>query len=167
MEVADEIAADIPADADIIANEVRGEVDIELDGQRYVLRPSHTAIKAMERKTAMPLVQLAALAEQCLLSQEAQEIVVTELVRAWGRELAVDEYATAAQKSVATSARAASPEAIGELLFSVGVIPVQARVAIVLKLAAAGGCLPSGEVKATEEETVTMTPETPSVADQE
>lgn len=137
------------------ANDLRGEVDIELDGQRYVLRPSYTAIKAMEKKTGQPMLQLATLAEQGALDQETQAIVVTELVRAWGREIVVDEYASAADKATATAARGANPDIIGELLYSVGVMAVQPRIAIVLGLAVTGGCLPSGELKPTG----TATPE--------
>lgn len=131
------------------ANAVRGEVDLVLEGQRFVLRPSYTAIVAMEKKTGLPLIQLAQLAEQGCLSQDAQGIVVTELVRAWGRALIVDEYATAADKAIATSAKGANADTIAELLYPVGVMAVQPRVAIVLGLALTGGCLPSGELKAT------------------
>jgi hypothetical protein len=139
------------------ANELRGEVDIVLDGQRFVLRPSYTAVKAMERKTEKPLIELAQLAEMGMLMQDAQAIVVTELVRAWGRALVLDEYATGEEKAIATSARGANVDAIGELLFTTGAMSVQPRVAIVLGMALTGGCLPSGEAKPTE----TKTPEIP------
>lgn len=142
------------------ANELRGEVDLVLDGQRFVLRPSYTAIVAMEKKTGFALLQLVQLAEQGALPQEAQAIVVTELVRAWGREQVLGEYATAAEKAMATSARAADQDTIAELLYPVGVMAVQPRVAIVLGLAATGGCLPSGEVKAAGK----TTPEIPVAA---
>ncbi|TCP33275.1 GTA-gp10 family protein [Sphingomonas sp. BK235] len=142
------------------ANELRGEVDLVLDGQSFVLRPSFTAIVAMEKKTGLALLQLAQLAEQGALTLEAQAIVVTELVRAWGREQALDEYASAAERAHVTAAKAAGQDAIAELLFPVGVMAVQPRIALVLGLAATGGCLPSGEAKATG----TMIPETP-VAD--
>lgn len=139
------------------ANELRGEVDIVLDGQRFILRPSYTAILAIERKAGKPLLELAALAEQSMLTQEAQAIVVTELVRAWGRGLVLDEYSSAEEKSIATTAKAANAESMGELLFSVGAMAVQPRVAIVLGAALTGGCLPTGELKPTE----TTTPEIP------
>lgn len=142
------------------ANEIRGEVDLVLEGQRFVLRPSYTAIVAMEKKTGAPLMQLAQLAEAGALSQEAQAIVVTELVRAWGRELVDGEYASAAEKAIASSARGANADTIGELLYPVGVMAVQPRLAIVLGLALTGGCLPSGETKAAE----TTIPEIPAVA---
>lgn len=129
------------------ANELRGEVDIELDGQRFVLRPSYTAIIAAEKKTGRPLVELATLAEQVSLPQDAQAIVVTELVRAWGRSLVLDEYATAEERAIATSAKHANPDAMGELLYGVGAMAVQPRLAIVLGMALTGGCLPSGEAK--------------------
>lgn len=142
------------------ANEVRGEIDLVLEGQSYVLRPSHQAIIAMEKKTGRSLIELAALAEQSMLDQATQAIVVTELIRAWGRSIQIDEYASGAEKAVATSAKAANVDTIGELLFSVGVLAIQPRVAIVLGLALTGGCLPSGEVKATG----MTTSETPAAA---
>jgi len=139
------------------ANELRGEVDIVLDGQRFILRPSYTAILAMERKAAKPLLELAALAEQSMLTQEAQAIVVTELVRAWGRSLVLNEYSSAEERSIATTAKGANAESMGELLFGVGTMAVQPRIAVVLGAALTGGCLPSGELKPTE----TTTPEIP------
>ena len=139
------------------ANEVRGEVDLVLDGQRFVLRPSYTAIIAMEKKTGRPLLELASLTEQGCLSQEAQAIVVTELIRAWGRSFVLDEYASAADKAIATAAKGSNAETIGELLYPVGAMAVQPRVAVVLGMALTGGCLPSGEVKPT----ATTTPEIP------
>lgn len=141
------------------ANEIRGEVDLVLDGQRFVLRPSYTAIAAMEKKTGAPLMQLAQLAEQACLGQEQQAIVVTELVRAWGRSIVIDEYASASDRAIATSAKAANVDTIGELLYPVGVMAVQPRVAIVLGLALTGGCLPSGELKPAG---MTTTPEIPA-----
>ena len=129
------------------ANDVRGEVDLVLEGQRFVLRPSYTAIVAMEKKTGAPLLQLAQLAEEGCLNQEQQAIVVTELVRAWGRSLVDDEYASAADRAIASSARGANVDTIGELLYPVGLMSVQPRIAIVLGLALTGGCLPSGEMK--------------------
>lgn len=131
------------------ANGLRGEVDLVLDGQRFVLLPSYTAIVAMEKKAGKPLLELAALAEQGLLPQEVQALVVTELVRAWGRGLMLDEYASANDKAVATAAKGANVESIGELLYGVGAMAVQPRIAIVLGMALTGGCLPSGEAKPT------------------
>ena len=139
------------------ANELRGEADIMLGGQRFVLRPSYMAIVVIEKKTGKPLMELAASAEQSLLTQEAQAIVVTELVRAWGREIVLDEYSSAEEKSIATTAKGANAESIGELLYSIGALAVQPRLAVVLGAAVTGGCLPSGELKPTE----TMTPEIP------
>lgn len=140
------------------ANALRGEIDLELEGQSYVLRPSYQAIIAMEKKTGRSLIELASLAEQSMLDQGTQAIVTTELIRAWGRSIQIDEYASGAEKAVATAAKAANVETIGELLFSVGVLSVQPRIAIVLGLALTGGCLPSGEMKATGTMTTSETP---------
>lgn len=139
------------------ANDLRGEVDLVLDGQRFVLRPSYTAVKAMERKSGKPLFELAQLAELGMLTQEVQAIVVTELVRAWGRGIVLDEYATAEDRASATAAKGANADSMGELLYGVGAMSVQPRVAVVLGMALTGGCLPSGEAKPTE----TTTPEIP------
>lgn len=139
------------------ANELRGEVDIVLEGQRFVLRPSYTAVVVMEKKAGKPLFELAALAEQIMMPQETQAIVTTELVRAWGRELVTDEYSTAEERATASAAKGVNAERMGELLYSVGAMAVQPRIAMVLGLALTGGCLPSGEAKPTE----TKTPEIP------
>lgn len=129
------------------AEELRGEVDLVLDGQRFVLRPSYAAIVAMEKKTGRSLLELATMAEQTVLPQETQAVVTTELVRAWGRGLALDEYASAADRAIATSAKGASADTMGELLYGVGAMAVQPRLAVVLGMALTGGCLPSGEAK--------------------
>ena len=138
--------------------DLSGEVDLKLEGQAFVLRPSYQAIVAMEKKTGKSLIELATLAEQCALNQEQQAIVTTELIRAWGRSLQVDEYASASERIVATSARGANVDSIGEMLYSVGPLAVQPRIAMVLGLAATGGCLPSGEVKTAGTMTTTETP---------
>lgn len=143
----------------ITANEIRGEVDLVLDGQSFVLRPSYTAIVAMEKKAGRSLIELAQLSEQGALTQEQQAIVVTELVRAWGRELAEDEYATAAQKAMITAARSANADTIGELLYPVGVMEVQPRLHLVLGMALTGGYTPEGKLKPAETMT---TPEIPA-----
>lgn len=140
------------------ANELRGEIDLVLEGQSYVLRPSHQAIIAMEKKTGRSLIELASLAEQSMLDQVTQAIVTTELIRAWGRSIQIDEYASGAERAVATAAKAANVETIGDLLYSVGVLSVQPRIAIVLGLALTGGCLPSGEMRATGTMTTSATP---------
>lgn len=140
------------------ANELRGEVDLVLDGQRFVLRPAYTAIVAMEKKTSRPLVELATLAEQVALPQDVQAIVVTELVRAWGRGIVIDEYISAENRALATAAKHANSDSMGELLYGVGAMAVQPRIAIVLGMALTGGCLPSGEAKPAG----TMTAEIPA-----
>lgn len=138
---------------DAEANDLRGEVDLVLDGRSFVLRPSYTAIVAAERKTKRPLAELVTLAEACALTQADQAIVTTELIRAWGREIEEDEYASEAQKRMVTAAKRADADAIGEMLYSAGVMAVQPRLHLVLGMALTGGCLPSGELKPTEKKT--------------
>ncbi len=139
------------------ANELRGEVDIVLEGQRFILRPSYTAIVVVEKKTGKALLELAALADQGMMTQEVQAIVTTELVRAWGRDLVVDEYSSPDDRSTASAAKGVNADRMGELLYTVGTMAVQPRIAMVLGMALTGGCLPSGEAKPT----ATKTPEIP------
>ena len=131
-----------------IANEVRGEVDIELDGQSFVLRPSYGAIVSIEKQTGKPLIELASLADVSALPLNDLAICVTEMVRAWGRQAVVDDLTPAAERGAISAASGASKEAIGELIYSAGVMFAYPRVAIALARAASGGCLPSGEPKA-------------------
>jgi len=118
------------------ANDLRGEVDLELDGQSFVLRPSYEAVIACERQTGKSLIELAIAADNGTMGTEAAAIVVTECIRAWGR--------ANADRAVA----AVNAKRIGELLYDYGVMGVLPRVAIVLSRAASGGVTASGEPKA-------------------
>lgn len=142
------------------AEELRGEVDIELDGQRFVLRPSWQAVRKIEGLLGRALIPLAMQAEQSALNQDELAIIVAELVRAWGQSLQVDDATPLIDKANASAARGVNAERIGELLYSVGAMNVMPRVSLVLGLAASGGCLPSGELKTAETMTI---PETSAV----
>tara|TARA_R110000787_G_scaffold208846_8_gene318909 strand:- start:3772 stop:4197 length:426 start_codon:yes stop_codon:yes gene_type:complete len=117
------------------ANELRGEVDLYLEGERFVLRPSYTAIQNIERLTGKTMVQLAVAADENALSQDDCAAVVGEMIRAWG--VAVDHPV----------AKMVNDRRIGELLFEHGLMAVMPRITLVLTMAATGGCLASGEVK--------------------
>ncbi|MCH4894008.1 hypothetical protein GO308_12870 [Sphingomonas sp. SFZ2018-12] len=127
------------------ANEIRGEVEVTLDGQSFVLRPSWEAILAIEKQTGRSVAQLAFAAEAHELTIETLAIIVTECIRAWGKSIE------------RISVQGVQPDRIGELIFSEGLLKVIPRVAIVLLRAVTGGVLPSGEPKATG----TTTPATP------
>lgn len=143
-----------------LADELRGEVDIELDGQRFVLRPSWQAVRKIESMLGRALIPLAMQAEQSALNQDELAIIVAEMVRAWGQSLQVDDATPLIDRANASAARGVNAERIGELLYSVGVMNVMPRVSLVLGLAVSGGCLPSGELKTVG---TTMIPETPAV----
>jgi hypothetical protein len=117
------------------ANELRGEVDIELDGQKFVLRPSYAAILEVEQKTGKSLIKLATMAGDGDLSLTDTAIVVTAFIQAWGK--AVDN----------SQAEGANASRIGELIQEYGLMQVQLRLTFALSLAATGGCKADGTRK--------------------
>ena len=133
------------------ANALRGEVSISLEGVEYVLRPTFEAITAIEDQTGQPLVDLAQAADQHALPVKQAAIVVTECIKAWGRETAQPQLTKF------------NAQRIGELIFAEGLLKAQPRVALVLWAALTGGHNP-GEVGATGMKTETTTSDTP-VAD--
>lgn len=134
------------------ANELRGEVSIDLDGMPFVLRPSYEAVLACETATGKGLLQLTAEADAARLTLGEVRKLVTEFVRAWGKsnpfegkadeDLGGDEIDLRASLRIAGSL---SEKRVGELIFGDGIMKAMARLAIVLARAASGGCLPSGE----------------------
>ncbi|MEH3107152.1 MAG: GTA-gp10 family protein [Sphingomonas fennica] len=121
------------------ANPIRGEVDITLDGQAFVLRPSFEACVAMEQQTGRSLLELAMAADGSALSLDHQAIIVTECVKAWGKA------------TENTAARGVSKARIGELIHGVGVIAVLPRIALVLSAAVTGGVHLDGSPKDDDE----------------
>lgn len=119
------------------ANELRGEVDIVLEGEQFILRPSHTAIQNIERETGKTMVQLAIASDEQALPIEHCAIIVGEMIRAWGK--ATDHHV----------GKHVNNRRIGELLFEHGLLAVMPRINLVLTMAATGGCLASGEPKPT------------------
>lgn len=114
------------------ANEIRGEVSIALDGVAYVLRPSYEAGVAIEQATGRSLMELAVAAagSRMLLPQLA--IVVTEYIKAWGRETGN------------TSTEHFDVQRVGELIHNGkgGIMAAMPRVELVLAQAVSGGCRP-------------------------
>ena len=118
------------------ANEERGEFEIVLDGAPYVMRPSWEAIQAFEPATGRSLLQLAADAERSSLSLSQCAIIVTECVRAWGKQEGI------------TSARGFKAENVAPLLVEAGMFVIQPKLALMLYMAATGGLDASGKMKA-------------------
>ena len=126
------------------ANEERGEIplvedgaiDLCLDGvTRFVLRPSHEAILAIEKKTGKAAIALMAAATDGEMSTTEAAIITTELVQAWGR--AVDDNV----------AKNVDVGRIGELIHEFGLMKVMMRLAMALGLAVTGGCKADGTTK--------------------
>jgi hypothetical protein len=117
------------------ANTVRGEVELDLAGTRFVLRPSYEAVEACETQTGMSLSDMALAADAGSLKLAQASIVVTEFIRAWGKE------------TKSASASAVKRERIAKLIFEMGVMVALPRLAIVLLSAASGGVDVSGKPK--------------------
>ena len=122
----------VPA-AELPANPDRGEHELELGGTTYLLRPSHQAIRAIERKTERSTMDLFRLGNTGSLSFDQLAIIATELIRAGGE----DEMT-----------RAVNAERIGELIYEAGSHRAMARLTLCLIDAASGGRTASGEAKA-------------------
>src|SRR4051794_15313345 len=75
------------------ANSERGEHELTLEGRTYLLRPSHTALKAIESGTGKATLALIRLGNAGELSLEQLGIVAAELIRAGADES--DELAQA------------------------------------------------------------------------
>lgn len=122
---------DVPIDAE--ANPDRGELELELEGRTYRLRPSHAAIAHIERRTERSLLRLLQLGNGCDLSIEQLAIIATEFIRAGAEDEMLRRVDTAR---------------IGELIFEEGVPVVTARLTLCLLEAATGGRTVTGEAKA-------------------
>jgi len=118
-------------------NAERGEMSLVLAGRPMGLRPSYEAIVAMEASLGRGLVDVArdAIAAKLSLGETAQ--IVTECVRAWGRETE-DKDAAGAQ-----------PNRIGRLILDApgGFHEVQRILSGLLSMAVTGGYDPEGNVK--------------------
>lgn len=115
------------------ANPIRGEVDIDLAGITFTLRPSYEAIVACEGQLGLALTEMALAADRGALSIGDTAAIVTELVRAWGKETG------------SNAARGVNVKKVGQLIFEMGVMTALPRVAIVLLKAASGGVDASGK----------------------
>lgn len=117
----------------------RGEVALKLDGQDFVLRPSHEAIVEFEALTGQGLMQLARAALDGSMRLGVASLIVTECVKAWGRA------------TNSTSAQGVNAARIAELILEAdgGYHVALTTVAGMLSLATTGGYTASGELKPT------------------
>lgn len=125
----------------------RGEVTVMLDGAEHVMRPSYEAIEAIEEKTNTGITALLHSLADGTMKKRTLAIIVTELVRAWGR---------AAGKNpdpIQRDAAGANPSRVGELIYEAGQTAIMNRCAIVLLGALNGGVTASGEWKPVATET--------------
>ena len=126
-------------------NEDRGEISLLLAGTVMGLRPSYEAIAATEAALGRGLVDVArdAIAGKLKLAETAQ--VVTECVRAWGREVE------------SRDAAGAQPARIGKLILGApgGFLEVQRVLAGMLSMAVTGGYDAEGNVVPAAAETTT------------
>jgi hypothetical protein len=128
---------DTPA-AQPSATPERGEHELTLAGVTYRLRPTHVAVKAIERKTDRSIIDLFRAGNTGSLSQHQLGIIAGELIRAG----AADDLT-----------RRVDDERIGELIYEAGTHKAMARLTLCLIDAASGGRTASGEAKADPEGT--------------
>jgi hypothetical protein len=112
----------------------RGEFAMTLDGVTYRLRPSFTAISAIEEKTGMKLIPLANAGGRGDISLEHLGVIAAELIRAGAK--ADDE-----------STRNVGATRIAQLCYEAGIPAALARVTACLLDAATGGRTIEGNVK--------------------
>uniref|UniRef100_UPI0035CC477F GTA-gp10 family protein n=1 Tax=uncultured Sphingomonas sp. TaxID=158754 RepID=UPI0035CC477F len=116
-------------------NADRGEHELLLGGVTYRLRPSFTAIGAIERKTGIKLLPLARMGNTGDISLADLAIISVELIRAGAEP---DDMLTAN----------VGAEAIGQMIYEQGVADVTLAIFRCLLDAATGGRTASGEAKA-------------------
>lgn len=119
----------------------RGEVTLMLDGAEHVMRPSYQAIDAIEEKTGTGIAALLHTIANGTMKRRTLSIIVTELVRAWGRAGGADA------DPIQRDAAKANPERVGELICESGQDAIMERCGLVLLGALSGGVTTSGEWK--------------------
>jgi hypothetical protein len=119
------------------ANAERGEHELTLAGTLYRLRPSHSALKAIEKKTERATLSLVRLGNTGDLTLGQLGAIAAELIRAGADP--DDRYT-----------RNISADRIEELIFEEGLPHATSRLTLCLLDAATGGRDASGEVKAAE-----------------
>jgi hypothetical protein len=124
------------------ANRERGEHELTLDGRKYLLRPSHTALKAIENGTGKATLALIRLGNAGELSLEQLGIVAAELIRAGADESDALAQAIDAERLEEMIFENDGPDGVGGLPYA------QSKLTLCLLDAATGGRKASGEAKA-------------------
>ncbi|CAD7336052.1 gene transfer agent family protein [Sphingomonadales bacterium 56] len=117
------------------ANPERGEHELVLAGVAYRMRPSHSAIVAIERTTGLSIMDLFRAGNTGSLSLQQMGMIAGELIR------------TGAPDGDELTAQV-DDDRIGELIYEEGVHRAMARLTLCLIDAASGGRKASGEAKA-------------------
>jgi len=128
-----------------VVNEDRGELAIELDGERFGLRPSYEALAEIESELGVGLMALTREALGGTLTMAQMGQVVAILIRAWGRS----------QNNV--NAGGAKTDKITRMIMDSpgGMSTAMTVIGTALTLAVTGGLSPEGEVKAATSEPAT------------
>ena len=121
----------LAASPDAIAE--RGEHEITLAGVKYLLRPSHAALRTIEKKLGCSQLKLIQRGNSHDLLVDELGVIAAELIKAG----ATDELT-----------QRVSAERIAELIQEEGLLPIVARLTLCLLDAATGGRTASGEAKA-------------------
>ena len=124
-----------------MANDLRGEDEIVLDGATFGMRPTYEAIVAVETATGASIGTMAMAGANMRLPLGWVAIIVTEFVRAWGK---ANGNQAAANLAV---------DRVGGLIMDSGIVAAQLTVAKILNGAVTGGDTSTGEAKATGSQT--------------
>ena len=118
-------------------NADRGEFALTLDGERFGLRPSYSALNEAEEATGMGLIVLAREALAGSLTRDQLARVACIFMREWGR--LVDN----------TGAAGANADKVGRMIMDShgGMAEAMTTIGTLLSLAVTGGLTPEGEVK--------------------
>jgi hypothetical protein len=117
------------------ANADRGEHELVLAGKAYLLRPSHSALVAIEKLTERTTLALVRLGNAGEISLQQLGVIAAQLIRAGA---AKDDEMT----------RRVDPERLSELILEEGLPHAMSRLTLCLLDAATGGRTSSGEAKA-------------------
>lgn len=131
---------DKPAEEEPKVN-VRGEITLPLGGEDYGLRPSRTAIEAIEEKVR-PLAGLVAEAGRGDLGLKDMATIAAELMKAYG--------AAHPELPNVQTYREASVDRLKDLIHEAGQVRILTRISVVLIGAINGGFTAAGEMKPTE-----------------
>ncbi|WP_310474104.1 GTA-gp10 family protein [Sandarakinorhabdus sp.] len=110
-----------------------GEMEFEMEGVTYLLRPSREAIEEIEAATDRALIELAEGAQLGRLTLKDQAAIVVEFLKAWGREAGPDGDPNQ------IAARQFKPDGVKDFIIEAGVVIVNSRLAVILAGAVGGG----------------------------